>query len=52
MIDPQFWRSRLGLAAFASILAMTAMIALSSQIDSGASLFAIPAEHMSLVEIA
>ncbi len=48
MIDRKFWNSQLGQAAMASILAMTAMIAVSTQfhttpdgftaiVDSGAS---------------
>ena len=34
MYDKQFWNSKLGQAAIASVLAMTAMIAITTQFQS------------------
>ncbi|MDY7099130.1 MAG: hypothetical protein SXU28_13425 [Pseudomonadota bacterium] len=52
MYDRQFWNSKLGQAATASILAMTAMIALTTQFQGQPGSFANMGNHISTVEIA
>ncbi len=52
MIDLNFWNSKLGQAALASILAMIVMIAVSSQYQAVPGSFATTADHPSAVELA
>ncbi|MEO0644097.1 MAG: hypothetical protein AAFY47_11895, partial [Pseudomonadota bacterium] len=52
MYDRQFFNSKLGQAALASVLAMTAMIALTSQFQASPSGFASTLELAVAVEMA
>ena len=52
MFDRQFWNSKLGQAATASILAMTAMIALSTQFQPAPGGFSMIADHAATAELA
>ncbi|MEO0463576.1 MAG: hypothetical protein AAF127_10620 [Pseudomonadota bacterium] len=52
MFDRQFWTSQLGQAATASILAMTAMIALTTQLQASPASFTTLAEHSAAIEMA
>lgn len=52
MYNRQFWNSKLGQAAMASILAMTAMIALTSQFQTAPGGFSMLADHSATVELA
>ena len=44
MYDKQFWNSKLGQAAIASVLAMTAMIAITTQFQSMPPVYATVAD--------
>jgi len=52
MYDRQFWNSKLGQAAMASILAMSAMIALTTQFQAAPDSFAGASALIATVEIA
>ncbi len=52
MFDRKFWNSQLGQAAMASILAMTAMIAVSTQFQTAPGSAAAFADHSVAVELA
>ena len=51
MYDKQFWNSKLGQAAVASVLAMTAMIALTSQFQATPHSYATVAD-VNVIELA
>ena len=52
MYDRQFWNSKLGQAAIASIMAMTAMVAISTQFQAAPSSFATIGDVTAGVELA
>ncbi|MDJ0978638.1 MAG: hypothetical protein QNI87_08880 [Erythrobacter sp.] len=52
MYDKAFWNSKLGQAAFASVLATTAMIALTTQLQTTPNSFAGASELIAAVELA
>lgn len=52
MYDRHFWNSKLGQAATASILAMTAMIALTTQFQAAPGSFAGASDLIAAVELA
>jgi len=52
MYNRQFWNSKLGQAAMASILAMTAMVALTSQFQSAPDSFITLTGDSAMVELA
>ncbi|MGB3471784.1 MAG: hypothetical protein WBA51_13260 [Erythrobacter sp.] len=52
MYNRQFWNSKLGQAAMASILAMTAMVALTTQFQSAPGSFMTLTADTATVELA
>ena len=52
MFDRQFWNSKLGQAAMASVLAMTAMIAITTQFQIAPGSYASIADISAAVELA
>ena len=52
MYQRQFWKSKLGQAATASILAMTAMVALTTQFQAAPGSFAGASDPIAAAELA
>jgi len=52
MYDRQFWTSKLGQAATASVLAMAAMVALTTQFQAAPGSFAGASEMIAAIELA